>query len=77
MSIPTISTIGATNGLLLITDKEGVINRVPKSSVASIVNSSNSTAHRLEVSHARGTIILIFADATEVNVFLTTIDSLY
>ena len=77
MPTPTISTTGATNGLLLITDQEGIVNRVPKSSVASIVNSSNSTSHRLEVGHARGNIILIFANTTEVSNFLTSIDAQY
>ncbi len=77
MSTPTISTVGATDGLLLIADHEGVISRVPKASVATITNSSNSSVSRLEVSHAAGNIVLIFANATEVTTFLSAIDSQY
>lgn len=77
MAKPEISIIGAADGLLLITDHEGVISRVPKASVATITDSSNATASRIEVSHAAGNIVLIFANATEVAAFLSTIDSQY
>ena len=77
MTTPAITTTGTVNGLLLIVDHEGVISRVPKASVASITNSSNATSYRVEVSHARGAIVLIFANATEVATFLTNIDAQY
>jgi hypothetical protein len=77
MSTPTISTAGATSGLLLITDHEGTISRVPKTAVCDVVDSSSSDVYRVEVCHAHGAIILIFASAAEVTAALNAIDAQY
>ena len=77
MATPTITTAGSGNGLLLITDKEGVISRVPLANVCEIANSSNTDVYRLEICHARGVIILLYSNATEVTDALATIDALY
>ena len=77
MPTPTITTIGTLNNLLLITDHEGVAHRVPKNSVAEVQNSSNADVYRIEVAHARGTIILIFDSAVEVTAILSAIDAEY
>jgi len=77
MSLPTISTAGTAGGLLLITDRDGVVNRVPKASVSNVTDSSNSDVFRLEVSHSRGVIVLLFTDAAEVATAMADIDAQY
>ncbi len=77
MSTPTISTTGTNDGLLLITDHEGTVSRVPKASVCDIMNSSNNGVHRVEVCHSNGRIILLFADVTEVVDALALFDAQY
>lgn len=77
MATPVIATVGAASGLLKITDQDGVVYRVPLVSLASATDTSNSNVYRLDVSHARGEIILIYASAAEVTAALNAIDALY
>ena len=77
MEAPIVSTAGEAGGLLLITDHEGTVSRVPKASVCDIMDSSNGGIHRIEVCHSNGKIVLLFADATEVATALTAFDAQY
>ncbi len=77
MTTPTISTAGATNALLKITDHEGNIYRIPFVSGVMFTDTSNSDVYRIDVAHARGEISLKFAGAAEVTTALASIDALY
>ena len=77
MLTPTILTAGATQGLLLITDHEGVVHRVPKANVDDVINSTNDDAYRIEIVRSSGSIILIFANVGEVTSALADIDAQY
>ena len=77
MANPTISTTGATNGLFLITDQDGVVYRVPKISVSSIIDSSNSHAFRLEIMTASSNIVLLFTTGALKNAFIVLMDAEY
>ena len=77
MGTPTVTAIGAANGLLLITDKDGKVHRVPKNSICDIRDSSNDHSSRLDVCHAGGEITLLFASPEEITTALSAIDALY
>ena len=77
MAIPTIAPAGAANGLLLITDHDGTVYRVPKASVCHIKDSSNDHAKRLDIRHADGEITLIFETDAQIAAILEAIDALY
>ncbi len=77
MSTQIRSTAGAAGGLLRITDHEGTVSRVPKSSVCDIMDSSNNGIYRIEVCHSNGKIVLLFADAAEVVTALAAFDAQY
>ena len=77
MITPVIATAGATNSLLLITDHEGVMYRIPFVSGVMFTDTSNSNVYRIDVSHANGEITLKFADEAEVATALGAIDALY
>ena len=77
MSIPIITTAGATNGLLKITDQDGIIHRIPLSTLSWVGDTSNTNVYRLDISHSRGDVILIYSSAAEVTAALATIDALY
>lgn len=77
MGTPTIIITGATGGLLLITDHEGTVRRIPKTSVSSITDSSNSNVHRVDVRHVAGECTLIFANAAEVAAAIAALESQY
>ena len=77
MSTPTITTVGASSGLLKITDQDGVVHRIPLATLSWVGDTSNDNAYRLDISHARGDVILIYPSAAEVTAALATIDALY
>ena len=77
MANPTISTIGTNDGLLLITDQDGVVYRVPKISVSSIIDSSNTHAFRLEIMTAASNIVLLFTTDALKNTFIGLMDAEY
>lgn len=84
MSIPTISITGAANGILLITDHQGVIHRIPKINLCDAADSSNANTVRLDIVHPNGIIMLYFDDEQERSnaetlrdTFLATIDAQY
>ena len=77
MANPTISTIGASSGLLLITDQDGKAHRIPKTAICNVLDSSNSNVNRLDVCLASNEITLIFSSSETLNAFLTNLDSLY
>ena len=77
MITPVIATAGATDSLLLITDHEGVMYRIPFVSGIMFTDTSNSDAYRIDVAHANGEITLKFTDAAEVTAALVSIDALY
>ena len=77
MANPTISTVGASNGLLLITDQDEKAHRIPKTAICNVLDSSNSNVNRLDVCLASNEIILIFDSSTELTTFLTNLDSNY
>lgn len=77
MSTPTIATAGASNGLLLITDSDGVSYRVPLLSVSDIQDSSNSDVYRVSIKYPGGEITLIYANSGEVATAIAAIDALY
>ncbi len=77
MAIPTITTAGSAGGLLLITDHEGTVRRIPKNSVSSITDSSNSDIYRLDVRHVNGECTLKFASAEEVTNAISLLDAQY
>lgn len=77
MSTPTITTAGALGNLLKITDHEGIVRRIPKNSVSSITDSSNSNVYRVDVRHVAGECTLIFADSAEVSAAIATLDAQY
>lgn len=79
MSTPIIATAGAANGLLKITDHEGTVSRIPLVNVCDIMDSSDTvnSIHRVEICHALGRVILIYANTTEVTAALAAIDALY
>ncbi len=77
MSTPTITTAGTLGSLLKITDHEGVVRRIPKNSVSSITDSSNSNVYRVDVRHVAGECTLIFANSTEVATAIDTLDAQY
>ena len=54
MATPEITTAGSGHGLLLITDQDGAVSRVPLISVCNIMDSSNDDVFRLEICHAHG-----------------------
>ena len=74
---PTISTCGATNDILLITDSYSVPHRIPKHALDDLVNSGNGHAYRLEVHRGGGMFILEFESAAEVNQFVTDFEAIY
>lgn len=77
MATPTVSAIGTAATLLLVTDREGVVDRVPLHSVCSIRDSSNDRVHRLDICHAKGQAVLLFDTAEELATVLGQIDALY
>ncbi len=77
MATPTIETTGAASSLLKITTQEGIVHRVTFVSGVVFTDTSNSDAYRIDISHARGEIILIYSSAEEVAAALMTIDELY
>ena len=77
MANPTISTIGASSGLLLVTDQDGKAHRIPKTAICNVLDSSNSNVHRLDVCLASNEITLIFESSTALATFLTNLDSNY
>ncbi len=77
MTTPAITTTGATNALLKITDHEGVAYRIPFVSGIVFTDTSNSDVYRIDVAHANGEITLKFANAAEVTAALEEIDTLY
>jgi len=77
MATPTITTIGASNGLLLITDHEGTVKRIPKASISSIVDSSNQHVDRISITHTGIEFVLLFDNAAEVAAFLSDVDDEY
>lgn len=77
MADPTITTAGAASGLLLITDKDGVIYRVPKQSLSDIVDSSNANCWRLELITANNGAVLLFSTEAAKNTFITNLEALY
>ena len=77
MSTPTITTAGASSGLLKITDQDGVITRIPLATLSYVADTSNASTYRLDISHARGDLTLIYASSAEVTAALSTIDALY
>lgn len=77
MANPAISTTGASGGLFKITSQDGVISRIPKTTVSDLVDSSNANAQRLEVFSANNNIVLIFETEAAKNVFITAFDAAY
>ncbi len=77
MSTPTITTAGTLGSLLKITDHEGVVRRIPKNSVSSITDSSNSDIYRLDIRHVNGECTLKFASAEEVTNVISLLDAQY
>ncbi len=77
MAIPTISIIGANNGLFKITSQDGVVYRIPKTSVSDLVDSSNANAIRLEVVSANNGVVLIFETESVKDAFIATFDAAY
>lgn len=77
MAKPTITTTGAAGGLFLITDQDGVVYRVPKTSLGTVIDSSNSRAHRVEIFYNGGVIVLLFDAAEDVAAFIAAVDAQY
>lgn len=77
MADPTVSTTGTNNGLFLITDQDGAVYRVPKASVSSITDSSNTHAIRLEIMTAASNIVLLFDAEAVKTAFLSSMDAEY
>jgi len=77
MADPTITTAGATNGLLLVTDQGGVIYRIPKDTLSDIVDSSNANCWRLELVTANNGAVLLFSTEAKKNTFITNLEALY
>lgn len=77
MATPVITTAGTSNKLLKITDQDGIISRIPLATLAYVADSSNNHVYRLDVSHIRGDITLIYSSAAEVTAALASIDALY
>jgi len=77
MADPTITTVGATNGLLLVTDHEGAQYRIPKESLSDVIDSSNAHSWRIELVTANNGAVLLFTTETAKNTFLTDVEALY
>ena len=77
MADPTIATTGAADGLLLVTDQNGVVYRIPKASLSDVVDSSNENCWRIEVVTANNGAVLLFTTETAKNTFITDLEALY
>lgn len=77
MATPTIVLAGTLSGLIKVTDQDGTVSRIPLGSVCEVIDSSNSDVDRLEICHARGSLILIYASAAEVTAAIATLDGFY
>lgn len=77
MAEPTITIIGANNGLFKITSQDGVVYRIPKTSVSDLVDSSNANAIRLEIVSANNGAVLIFETEAVKDAFIATFDAAY
>ncbi len=77
MELPTIGVIGTNEGLLLVTDHDGLEHRIPKAGGFYVFDSSNVHVFRLDITHARGEINLRFSSAAEIVTFLAAFDALY
>ena len=77
MSNPTITLTGATTGLLLITDQDRLIHRIPKGALCEIVDSSNSTSFRLDLCLTNSETTLLFDTAIARDTFLAMLDTYY
>ena len=77
MTTPTITTTGTTLGLLLITDHNGSVHRVPKTALCGVADSSNDNVFRVDVCTAHGALYLVFSSAAEVTAFIAAIDAEY
>lgn len=77
MATPIITTAGAASKLLKITDQDGVVSRIPIATLAYVADTSNTNVFRLDISHTRGDLILIYDTAGEVTTALAAIDAIY
>ena len=77
MANPTITTAGASSGLFKITSQDGIVSRIPKTTVSDLVDSSNDNAQRLEIFSANNSIVLIFETEADKNTFITSFDAAY
>lgn len=77
MAEPTISIIGANSGLFKITSQDGVVYRIPKTSVSDLVDSSNANAFRLEIVSANNGAVLIFGTEELKDSFIAAFDAAY
>ena len=77
MAEPTITIIGANNGLFKITSQDGVVYRIPKTSVSDLVDSSNANAIRLEIVSANNGAVLIFETEAVKDALIATFDAAY